>query len=168
VALVTGASRGVGRGIALALGEAQAVVYITCRSEDSGTTEGLPGTIHEAAEAVTQRDGALSALEESALATLLLEWAELGGLRNRTSCASEMLPRIAKDVDPKVRGSARWPKTPRTFSNELRRIAPQLRARGISVKFTRTCDHRLITIHADQRFDDSETPDDNTNSTSED
>ena len=57
VAVVTGASRGVGLGIALALGEAEAVVYVTGRSEDGGTTEGLPGTIHEAAEAVTRRGG---------------------------------------------------------------------------------------------------------------
>jgi NAD(P)-dependent dehydrogenase (short-subunit alcohol dehydrogenase family) len=57
VAVVTGASRGVGRGVALALGEAGAVVYVTGRSDDGGTTEGLPGTIHEAAEAVTQRGG---------------------------------------------------------------------------------------------------------------
>jgi NAD(P)-dependent dehydrogenase (short-subunit alcohol dehydrogenase family) len=57
VAVVTGASRGVGRGIALALGEAQAVVYVTGRSDDGETTEGLPGTIHETAEAVTRRGG---------------------------------------------------------------------------------------------------------------
>src|SRR5436309_7480786 len=57
VAVVTGASRGVGRGIALALGEAGAVVYVTGRSEDGKTTEGLPGTIRETAEAVTQRGG---------------------------------------------------------------------------------------------------------------
>ena len=33
VAVVTGASRGVGKGIALALGEAGATVYVTGRSE---------------------------------------------------------------------------------------------------------------------------------------
>jgi NAD(P)-dependent dehydrogenase (short-subunit alcohol dehydrogenase family) len=57
VAVVTGASRGVGLGIALALGEAGAVVYVTGRSEDGGTTEGLPGTIQESAAAVTRRGG---------------------------------------------------------------------------------------------------------------
>src|SRR5262249_2327060 len=57
VAVITGASRGVGMGIALALGEAQAVVYVTGRSDDGGTTEGLPGTIHDTAEAVTRRGG---------------------------------------------------------------------------------------------------------------
>jgi NAD(P)-dependent dehydrogenase (short-subunit alcohol dehydrogenase family) len=57
VAVVTGASRGVGKGIALALGEAGATVYVTGRSEQGGTTEGLPGTVRETAEAVTQRGG---------------------------------------------------------------------------------------------------------------
>ena len=57
VAVVTGASRGVGKGIALALGEAGAIVYVTGRSEPGRTTEGLPGTVRETADAVTQRGG---------------------------------------------------------------------------------------------------------------
>lgn len=58
VALVTGASRGVGRGIALALGEAGAKVYVTGRSVRGGpTTEGLPGTVDETADEVTARGG---------------------------------------------------------------------------------------------------------------
>ncbi len=57
VAVVTGASRGVGRGIALALGEAGATVYVTGRSDAGRTTEGLPGTVRETADAVTQRGG---------------------------------------------------------------------------------------------------------------
>jgi NAD(P)-dependent dehydrogenase (short-subunit alcohol dehydrogenase family) len=57
IAVVTGASRGVGKGIALALGEAGATVYVTGRSEAGGSTEGLSGTVGETAEAVTQRGG---------------------------------------------------------------------------------------------------------------
>jgi NAD(P)-dependent dehydrogenase (short-subunit alcohol dehydrogenase family) len=57
VAVVTGASRGVGKGIALALGEAGATIYVTGRSDEGGTTEGLPGTVRDTAEAVTQRGG---------------------------------------------------------------------------------------------------------------
>src|SRR5258705_7128906 len=57
VAIVTGASRGVGKGIALALGEAGATVYVTGRSDADGTTDGLPGTVRETADAVTQRGG---------------------------------------------------------------------------------------------------------------
>jgi NAD(P)-dependent dehydrogenase (short-subunit alcohol dehydrogenase family) len=57
VAVVTGASRGVGKGIALALGEAGATVYVTGRSDAGGTTEDLPGTVGDTAAEVTQRGG---------------------------------------------------------------------------------------------------------------
>ena len=58
VTLVTGASRGIGKGVAHALGEAGATVYLTGRTEDlSHATVPLPGTIHETAALVTQAGG---------------------------------------------------------------------------------------------------------------
>lgn len=59
VAVVAGASRGAGRGIALALGEAGATVYVAGRSTRGGTppSDGAPGTIEETAEQVTARGG---------------------------------------------------------------------------------------------------------------
>lgn len=58
VALVTGASRGAGRGIALELGAAGATVYVTGRSVAGGpTTDNVPGTIDETASEVTDRGG---------------------------------------------------------------------------------------------------------------
>lgn len=58
VALVTGASRGGGRGIALVLGEEGATVYVTGRSvRGEPTTLGRPGTIDDTAEQVTARGG---------------------------------------------------------------------------------------------------------------
>lgn len=58
IAVVTGASRGAGRAIALALGEAGATVYVTGRStRGSRTTENLPGTIEDTADEVTARGG---------------------------------------------------------------------------------------------------------------
>jgi NAD(P)-dependent dehydrogenase (short-subunit alcohol dehydrogenase family) len=56
VALVTGASRGAGRGIAVALGSHGCTVYVTGRSEKAGDAS-LPGTIHETARAVTDAGG---------------------------------------------------------------------------------------------------------------
>ena len=58
VALVTGASRGVGRGVALGLGEAGATVYLTGRTVEEGkAVVALPGTIYETAEQVTRLGG---------------------------------------------------------------------------------------------------------------
>jgi hypothetical protein len=48
VTVVTGASRGAGRGIAATLGAAGATVYVTGRStKGRAPTENLPGTIEE-------------------------------------------------------------------------------------------------------------------------
>ena len=49
VALVTGASRGVGKGIALAVADAGATVYVTGRSVARAPTTSLPGTIEQTA-----------------------------------------------------------------------------------------------------------------------
>jgi NAD(P)-dependent dehydrogenase (short-subunit alcohol dehydrogenase family) len=58
VALVTGASRGGGKGIALVLGEEGATVYVTGRSvRGQPTTLGRPGTIDDTADQVTARGG---------------------------------------------------------------------------------------------------------------
>lgn len=59
VAIVTGSSRGAGRGIALVLGEEGATVYVTGRSTRGGlTNEKLPGTsIEDTAELVSARGG---------------------------------------------------------------------------------------------------------------
>jgi NAD(P)-dependent dehydrogenase (short-subunit alcohol dehydrogenase family) len=58
VALVTGASRGGGKGIALVLGEEGATVYVTGRSvRGEPTTLDRPGTIDDTAEELTARGG---------------------------------------------------------------------------------------------------------------
>jgi dehydrogenase/reductase SDR family protein 1 len=59
IALVTGASRGVGKGIVLGLCEAGATVYFTGRStREAGSTGGAPGTIEETAEEAALLGGA--------------------------------------------------------------------------------------------------------------
>lgn len=56
VAVVTGSSRGIGKGVALALGAKGATVYVTGRTTQPGQAS-LPGTIYETAEAVTAAGG---------------------------------------------------------------------------------------------------------------
>lgn len=59
VVLAAGASRGAGRGIALACGEAGATVYVAARTSKDGPKprDGAPGTVEQTAEEVTARGG---------------------------------------------------------------------------------------------------------------
>lgn len=56
IAVVTGASRGAGKGIALALAAQGATVYVTGRSQREGDAA-LPGTIHATAAEITAAGG---------------------------------------------------------------------------------------------------------------
>src|ERR1022692_247852 len=56
VAVVTGASRGIGKGIALALAAEGATVYVTGRTVTAGAYP-LPGTVGETAAECTKRGG---------------------------------------------------------------------------------------------------------------
>ncbi|MWA02847.1 SDR family NAD(P)-dependent oxidoreductase [Actinomadura sp. LD22] len=56
VAVVTGASRGAGKGIALALGATGATVYVTGRTRADGDAD-LPGSVHATAEEIAERGG---------------------------------------------------------------------------------------------------------------
>ncbi len=56
VVLITGASRGAGKGIALALAETGATIYVTGRSAQEGDAP-LPGTVFATAEEINQRGG---------------------------------------------------------------------------------------------------------------
>jgi NAD(P)-dependent dehydrogenase (short-subunit alcohol dehydrogenase family) len=59
VAIIAGGSRGAGRGIALALGDAGATVYVAGRTSRGGPkpSDGAPGTVEDTAEEVTARGG---------------------------------------------------------------------------------------------------------------
>src|SRR5690242_9226425 len=59
IAVVTGASRGAGRGIAVALGDAGATVYVVGRTRRGGAApvDGAAGTIDDTADEVTRRGG---------------------------------------------------------------------------------------------------------------
>jgi NAD(P)-dependent dehydrogenase (short-subunit alcohol dehydrogenase family) len=93
VSLVTGASRGIGRGIAHELGAAGATVYVTGRSTADDRTEGLAGTVEGTADLVTESGGVgvgvvCDHTDDGAVAALFdrIE-AEHGGLDLLVNCA---------------------------------------------------------------------------------
>ena len=61
VALVTGGSRGVGKGVAVGLGEARATVIVTARTQSRGGSE-WPGSLDETIAAINEAGGSGAAL----------------------------------------------------------------------------------------------------------
>ena len=94
VALVAGATRGGGRGIAVALGEAGATVYATGRSTRERRSEiDRPETIEETAEMVTAAGG-----EGIAMAVDHLEPEQVRGLVERIDADHNRLDVLVNDI----------------------------------------------------------------------
>src|SRR5688572_27412913 len=94
VALVAGATRGAGRGTAVALGEAGATVYCTGRSTGKRRSEyDRPETIEETAELVSAAGGA-----GIAIAVDHLETAEVGALVQRIDAEAGRLDLLVNDI----------------------------------------------------------------------
>lgn len=83
IVVVTGASRGAGKGIALALGDTGATVYVTGRTRTEGDAP-LPGTVFATADEITRRGGTgipvvLDHGDDSQVAAFFAELAEKHG-----------------------------------------------------------------------------------------
>jgi NAD(P)-dependent dehydrogenase (short-subunit alcohol dehydrogenase family) len=94
IALVSGATRGAGRGIAVALGEAGATVYATGRTTRERRSEvDRPETIEETAELVTEAGG-----EGIAVAVDHLEPEQVRGLVERIDSEQGRLDVLVNDI----------------------------------------------------------------------
>ncbi len=107
VAVVTGASRGIGRGIALELGAAGATVYVTGRTVKPGVAA-LPGTIGETAEQLSALGGRGIAVQvdhgDDAQIKALFERVA----REQSGRLDILVNNVFKVPDPPVWGGSFW------------------------------------------------------------
>ena len=96
-----------------------------------------------------RRESTATQLEDSIVATVLLNNSHR--IDGWSGTASELLSMLAQAVGGRSAASARWPKSPARLTNELRRIAPQLRMHDLTVTFERSSESRLITINSNSR-----------------
>jgi hypothetical protein len=89
-------------------------------------------------------DGAVAlSLEASLLSTPIQVLAEIGF----EGTATQLLNRLDRDlVDEETKRKKAWPKSPNALGGHLRRLAPNLRAIGISVEFEKVPRGRLIRL----------------------
>jgi hypothetical protein len=89
-------------------------------------------------------DGAVAlSLEASLLSAPIEVLAEIGF----EGTATELLNRLERDlVDEETKRKKAWPKSPNALGGHLRRLAPNLRAIGISVEFEKVPRGRLIRL----------------------
>jgi NAD(P)-dependent dehydrogenase (short-subunit alcohol dehydrogenase family) len=95
VAVVAGASRGAGKGIALALGDAGATVYVAGRTSVHGAppADGAPGTVEQTAEEVSARGG-----RGIAVPTDCTDQAQVAALFERVAAEQKRLDLLANAV----------------------------------------------------------------------
>ena len=85
-----------------------------------------------------------TSLEAEPLGELLLH---LARTPFESECsATEMYQMFTRKVGQKVARSKAWPKSTPMFTNQLRRLAPELRAHGLFIGFKKERDCRLVSI----------------------
>ncbi|MCZ6836985.1 MAG: bifunctional DNA primase/polymerase [Planctomycetota bacterium] len=85
------------------------------------------------------------ALEASPISEPLRKFAEIKV--NWTGTATDLLRELEEHADEQTRKQRGWPKYPNTLGNQLRRVAPNLRAVGVSIEFPeRTHQGRTLII----------------------
>jgi len=90
------------------------------------------------------------ALEASPVAGPLLGLLDERGAWSGTT--GELLTAIQERVTEQVIRQTAWPKSPRSLSGHLKRLAPNLRDGGWQVTFRREARHRLVVIERTEAF----------------
>jgi hypothetical protein len=114
--------------------------------EAVGRGLGWPAATFISAYNDNHRESATTALRDSVVAKAVFEVATWSHTRVWTRSPADLLEVLDDAANEKMIASARWPKTPGMLGNELRRLAPLLRAHGIDVTFSRNHKSRMITL----------------------
>ena len=123
-----------------------------CFGEAVGRGLGWPAGTFLSAYEGNRRNTASTLIEDSVLANALLRMytSEFDGY---TCTVDGMRSELTRFAARSLTNNPGWPKTNTKFGSELRRIAPGLRAHGLSLIFSRTRGARLITISTSPRSD---------------
>ncbi len=112
--------------------------------EAVGRGLGWPEQSFRSAYSRNRRVATDSVLEDSAVADALFR--SVPSSLKWSGATSELHRQLTASVGKSMATSKRWPKHVPQFSGEVRRLAPQLRDRGLSISFSRSRDQRLITL----------------------
>ncbi len=104
----------------------------------------------------SRRESTATHLEDSIVATVLLRHSHR--IDGWSGTASELLSMLSNAVGGRSAASAHWPKSPARLTNELRRIAPQLRMHGLTITFERKSESRLIALACTSTLDEGYQP----------
>jgi hypothetical protein len=118
--------------------------------EAVGRGLGWPEHSFRSAYARNRRIATDQAIEDSAVADAL--FSAVPSSLKWSGTIAELHRQLTATVSKEVANSSRWPKQIAKFSGELRRLAPQLRERGLSLAFSRSRDQRLITLQYDNEW----------------
>jgi hypothetical protein len=113
-------------------------------SEAIGRGLGWPAGTFLADYEANRREASATQIEDSLVATVLIHHA--GRFNPWIGSPADLHSELAIAAGRKAAASARWPKSPQWFTDELRRIAPELRMNGINLTFGRTSKGRFITV----------------------
>jgi hypothetical protein len=118
---------------------ADLAIWVTACEQSLGWP---PGTFISA-YAANRSSANDAAIEASVIGLVLQAFMETRGPWQGSS--TELLTELEKFADDKTRHRKEWPGSPRKLSGDLRRIAPNLRATGIDVSFSKS-GKRLIHL----------------------
>ena len=115
--------------------------------EAVGRGLGWPEHSFRSAYARNRRAATDSSIDDSAVAEALFR--SVPSSLKWTGSTTELHRQLTANVGRTTALSSRWPKHVSRFSVEVRRLAPQLRERGLAITFSRSRDQRLITLAYD-------------------